>query len=141
MDHEKVYPHYLFGYFHLSLRLPGLGNLTGAQTAPPAQSPTAPATEIPVPTEIPSATETSQANSPAVSANENSVLDEIQQQVIELRGLNPKVKDLKQDTLTPAELEENVKNDFFKDYTPEEVPGRCTRIGCFWPPAAGFRLI
>lgn len=47
-------------------------------------------------------------------------MDEIQSQVSEIRGL-PQKTDLIRDLMTPAELEDKVVNDFFKDYTEEDA--------------------
>jgi hypothetical protein len=47
-------------------------------------------------------------------------MDQIQQQVIELRGLQP-VRDVKRSLLTPEELRERVINDFLEDYSEEEA--------------------
>jgi hypothetical protein len=111
--------------------LPGFGNKTGPQPMTPALTLPPSATEVPVPTERPSAVETSQTQSSTIPADENAVLNEIQQQVIELRGLKPKVKELKQDTLTPSELADNVKNDFFKDYTSEDSQADVRELAAF----------
>jgi hypothetical protein len=47
-------------------------------------------------------------------------MDKIQQQVIELRGLQPS-GDFTRDVLTPAELRENMIRDFNKDNPPEDM--------------------
>ncbi|HNS07453.1 MAG TPA: hypothetical protein PKK09_05790 [Anaerolineaceae bacterium] len=47
-------------------------------------------------------------------------MDEIQQQVIAIRGLHM-TTDLKRDLLTPEELQDKVINDFFADYSDEDA--------------------
>lgn len=47
-------------------------------------------------------------------------MDEIQQQVIAIRGLNAK-KPVIRDLLSAGELQQKVKTDFFKDYTAEDA--------------------
>lgn len=50
----------------------------------------------------------------------SSQMNEIQQQVMQLRGLQL-TADLKRDLMTPEELQDKVINDFFKDYTTEDA--------------------
>lgn len=50
----------------------------------------------------------------------NPEMDQIEQQVISIRGLQPK-NAVKRDLLSTAQLRENVINDFFKDYTAEDA--------------------
>jgi hypothetical protein len=47
-------------------------------------------------------------------------MDQIQQQVIELRGLQP-VREVERSLLTPKQLRERVINDFLEDYSEEEA--------------------
>lgn len=47
-------------------------------------------------------------------------MDEIQQQVIDLRGLEP-TEDVNRALMTEAELRDRVENDFFKDYTEQDA--------------------
>ena len=47
-------------------------------------------------------------------------MDEIQQQVAEIRGLSMNAE-LKRDLMTPEELQDKVINDFFADYTDEDA--------------------
>ena len=49
-----------------------------------------------------------------------SQMDEIQQQVMAIRGLSMKT-DLKRDLLTPEELQDKVINEFFADYSDEDA--------------------
>jgi hypothetical protein len=72
---------------------------------------TAPATKAPTPTRRPT------ADLPAAVARS---MDKIQQQVIDLRGLQPS-GDFYRDVLTADQLREKVINDFFKDTTPEDI--------------------
>jgi hypothetical protein len=78
---------------------------------------------------------------PTLTAKEiNELLKQIQQQVIDLRGLKPKVDELKQDTLTSDQLAENVKNDFFKDYTEEDAKADVRELSAFGLLPPGFDL-
>lgn len=63
-----------------------------------------------------------QATTPAVElpADVASQMDEIQQQVMAIRGLSMKT-DLKRDLLTPEELQDKVINEFFADYSDEDA--------------------
>lgn len=56
----------------------------------------------------------------STSQSVDNQMDEIQLQVMDLRGLTLKT-DLQRDLMTPVELQDKVKNDFFKDYTDEDV--------------------
>ncbi len=49
-----------------------------------------------------------------------SQMDEIQQQVLQIRG-KQLMNELQRDLMTPAELQDKVINDFFADYTEEDV--------------------
>ena len=115
--------------------LPFLGGQS--RSAPPAAQPSESAPELatqapPQPTSAPR---------PTLSPGDvDHVTSEIQQQVITLRGLQPKTQDLKQDTLTPEELKENVKNDFFKDYTPEDAKADVRELAAFGLLPPGFDL-
>ena len=53
---------------------------------------------------------------PAIAAQ----MDEIQKQVITLRGLLPR-QTISREMLTPAELGEKVKSEFFAEYTPQDA--------------------
>jgi hypothetical protein len=78
---------------------------------------------------------------PPLTAGEmDQVLKQIQQQVIDLRGLSPKVEELKQDMLTPSQLAENVKNDFFKDYTEEDAKADVRELAAFGLLPPGFDI-
>ncbi len=116
--------------------LPALGEIVSSDSTP--ASPTLPPTSTETtPAQVaPTQDEPSQTS----DLDDNSLFAEIQQQVIELRGLQPAVKELKQDTLTPAELEENVKNDFFKDYTQEEARADVRELAAFGLLPPGYDL-
>ncbi len=68
-----------------------------------------------------------------------SQMDVIQQQVSDLRGLSLKA-DLQRDLMTPAELKDKVVNDFFKDYTDEEVSNDTRELTTLGLLPAGFDL-
>jgi hypothetical protein len=55
-----------------------------------------------------------------LSADLKAQMDEIQKQVIALRGLQPN-KPVIRDLLTPAELKKKVETDFFKDYSAQDA--------------------
>lgn len=74
----------------------------------------APAEELPAPTQT--ATESSQSLDPTIAAS----MDEIEQQVATIRGLEPKTK-VPRKLLSEEELQEIVTNEFFADYTPEDA--------------------
>jgi hypothetical protein len=61
-----------------------------------------------------------------ISPDISRQMDQIQQQVENIRGLNLKT-DLKRALMTPAELKDTVINDFFKDYTKEDA-AKDTRV-------------
>jgi len=74
----------------------------------------APAEELPAPAQT--ATESSQSLDPTIAAS----MDEIEQQVATIRGLEPKTK-VPRKLLSEEELQEIVTNEFFADYTPEDA--------------------
>jgi hypothetical protein len=83
-------------------------------------------------TEVPAATSTAaQPRSTQTSGEVEKEIQQIQQQVIEIRGLKPKVKELKDAFLTPQQLADNVKNDFFKDYTQEDAKADVRELSAF----------
>lgn len=120
---------------------PSIGSII--QSTPAPSQPQSSATERAIPpTAVDAASTTQQAATrPTVSPEQlKQITDKIQQQVIAIRGLQPKQKELKQDTLTPAELEENVKNDFFKDYTQEDAKSDVRELAAFGLLPQGFDL-
>ncbi|HAE85077.1 MAG TPA: hypothetical protein DCG78_01010 [Anaerolineaceae bacterium] len=70
--------------------------------------------ELPIPTQP--ATETPEDLDPAIAAS----MDEIEQQVATIRGLEPKTK-VPRKLLSEEELQEIVTNEFFADYTAEDA--------------------
>jgi hypothetical protein len=97
-------------------------------------------TIVPDATSVPTVSESAQPRATLTSGEIDQVFKQIQQQVIDIRGLQPKVKELKQDTLTPAQLADNVKNDFFKDYTDEDAKADVRELSAFGLLPPGFDL-
>jgi hypothetical protein len=91
---------------------------------------TAPATKAPTPTRRPT------ADLPSAWA---SSMDKIQQQVIDLRGLQPS-GDFYRDLLTPDQLRENVIRDFNRDNTPEDIRNEVLELSTLGLLQAGFDL-
>jgi len=87
-------------------------------TAPAGQDTTDPPTARATPTSAADAGPDSPAENLPSDVVQN--MDLIQQQVIELRGLNP-AGPFSRAILSREELEQRVLNDFFADYTPEEA--------------------
>lgn len=77
-----------------------------------------PANVTAAPTDLP-ALPTSPTN-PALSADVTRQMDEIQRQVVMLRGLMP-TQGIIRKTLNAAELKQKVSDDFFKDYTQQNA--------------------
>jgi hypothetical protein len=135
----------------------GQDTATPATGLHPARTPTpAPRTPIPLPTEPsaitqPVATESggpAQATqTPAPTQEAASTLpaevarsmDEIQQQVISIRGLQPSGS-FTRDVLTPAQLRENVINDFNKDTTPEDIRNEVIELSTLGLLEPGFDM-
>ncbi|NIM92997.1 MAG: hypothetical protein GTO18_04710 [Anaerolineales bacterium] len=82
-----------------------------SETVPPTTEDTPPSTDTATPTE---------SSSTYITPELSAEMDELQNQVEELRGLEP-TGPVKRTLLTPEELRENVINDFFEDYTEEEA--------------------
>lgn len=72
------------------------------------------------PMETPAAPAHSLADASSLPVELSLQMDEIQDQVIAIRGLNAK-EPVVRDLLSTAELQEKVKTDFFKDYTAEDA--------------------
>jgi hypothetical protein len=125
--------------FTAACSLPTLGDILSSDPTPvaPTLPPTPPESEVTVTVQV-TPTEGEPSQSP--NMEDNSLFEEIQQQVIELRGLKPKMQELKQAMLTPSELEENVKNDFFKDYTQEEARADVRELAAFGLLPPGYDL-
>lgn len=90
-------------------------------TAPAAQQPTAdeasqgtPTAPLDPPTAVPA------AGSESLPAGLASEMDAIQEQVVQIRGLQP-AGTFTRAIFSPEDLRERVINDFFADYTPEEA--------------------
>ena len=83
--------------------------------------PTQVVTQI-APTAVPESTDVGPqpAGEENLPAEIRGQMDEIQQQVLQIRG-KQMGKDLQRDLLTPEQLQEKVINDFFSDYTPEDA--------------------
>jgi hypothetical protein len=91
--------------------------------------------ETPVPLETP-AVSTPEASLPAEITNQ---MDEIQAQVVELRGLEP-LDSVDRYLLTPEQLRTRVIEDFLEDYTPEEARDDAQVLGVFGLLEPGFEL-
>jgi hypothetical protein len=74
----------------------------------------------PTPRVTPRPTTTSQSQSGTISADIAAQMDKIQEQVVELRGLEP-AGTFTRALLTSDQLRVKVKDDFLKDYTPEDA--------------------
>jgi len=72
------------------------------------------------PTATPIASQGSTPPSSDLPANVASEMDEIQQQVISMRGLQP-FEAVNRALMTEEELRDRVENDFFKDYTAQDA--------------------
>ena len=68
-----------------------------------------------------------------------SQMDEIQQQVMSYRGLKLKGP-FTRELLTPDQLKQNVINDFFKDYTPDDAARDSKILAAFGLLSPGFDL-
>jgi hypothetical protein len=104
-------------------------------TRTPVRATQAPATEPPT-TEAP--TPTRRPTSVLPSAWSSS-MDEIQQQMIDLRGLQPSGT-FSRDVLTPDELRQNVLRDFMEDNTPEDMRNDVAVLSTLGLLEAGFDL-
>jgi hypothetical protein len=82
--------------------------------------------EAPVPVETPSGS-APEASLPAEITNQ---MDEIQAQVVELRGLEP-LASVDRYLLTPEQLRTRVIEDFLEDYTPEDARDDARVLGVF----------
>lgn len=70
----------------------------------------------------------------------SSEMDLIQQDVVKLRGLQPKT-DVMRALLTPDELRQQVVNDFMKDYTPEDAKKDVTELSVLGLIAPDFDFL
>jgi hypothetical protein len=95
------------------------------------------ATRTPAPTAgEPATTKASASTLPAEVARS---MDEIQQQVIGIRGLQPSGT-FTRDVLTSAQLRENVLNDFTKDTTPEDIRNEVIELSTLGLLEPGFDM-
>lgn len=79
---------------------------------------------------IPERTETIEDPSTSDLTKIERGMDEIQEQVIEIRGLQPS-RPVERSLLTPEQLREKVINDFFDDYSEEEAFDDATVLAAF----------
>lgn len=91
---------------------------------------TTPADEFATPTIPQAKDETPGATQEVLSDDLNKEMDVIQQQVIELRGLQPD-RAVERSFLTPEELRQKVVNDFLNDYTDEEASNDAIVMAAF----------
>lgn len=89
-----------------------------------------------LPSATPAATDLAGTQSPADITRQ---MDEIQQQVIGIRGLQLN-STFNRELITPDQLKQNVINDFFKDYTPEDAARDSKILGAFGLLQPGFDL-
>ncbi len=111
-------------------------------STPLAVAPTLSATASPRPSQSP-------APEPAAPPAENNQsplppaitgqMDEIQRQVIRLRGLQP-TGPVKRGLLNHAQLIDKVKKDFFKDFTPDDAKDEAIKLHAFGLLPANFDL-
>jgi hypothetical protein len=138
---KKVFLLTMLFFFTLGCGFPSLSGLIQNSTsgsglqALPTESP-----RLPTATEVPAVVSTPEPRTTLTSGEVENEMKQIQQQVIELRGLQPKVSELKDATLTSAQLAENVKNDFFKDYTEEDAKGDVRELAAFGLLPAQFDI-
>jgi hypothetical protein len=119
-------------------------------TQPPQRIPSsptapAPATDTPLPATqeaTPSTTgepQVSPAPTQVLPPEINMQMNAIQQQVIDLRGLQP-TGDVQRALLNPDELRQRVINDFLADYTPEESADDSIELAALGLLTPGFDL-
>lgn len=94
----------LAAFFTLACSFQIYNDLAQKSATPPAASSATPLSETP--------------GVPVSTLNQE--MDQIEQQVVSIRGLQPK-NAVKRDLLSTTRLRENVINDFFKDYTAEDA--------------------
>lgn len=92
-----------------------------ASTAAPAPPPAATVTHAiaSVPTVEPTAQSTSAATCPPLDADIREAMNQIEEQVVRLRGIQP-VSTVERELLTPDQLRERVEEDFLADYTEQD---------------------
>ncbi len=97
-----------------STPIPKEATSTAAGTQAPAQATATPHANTP------GASPTATPPGPSLPSDVSQQMDEIQEQVVELRMLKPK-NPVERRLLTPEELSKRVQDDFFKDYTTEKA--------------------
>ncbi|HUF38267.1 MAG TPA: hypothetical protein VMN57_07080 [Anaerolineales bacterium] len=96
-------------------------NPSATQMEPGETDPPVPATETPAsPGESPEATGQDPGSDEDLPAAVVASMETIQDQVIQLRGLDP-AEEFTRAIFSPEDMRERVVNDFFADYTPEEA--------------------
>ncbi len=114
---------------------------TSAAPNPAAPAPTYP---LPTPRPVTSTPEPGQTAAPTptsapLSAEVSGQMDEIQAQVIRLRGLQSSGP-VRRTLITRAQLEEKVVNEFFKDYTSQDAQNDQAVLEAFGLLPPGFEL-
>ena len=115
-----------------------LGQKSASPTTASTSTPTlAPGIEpSPVPSQAqPQPSPTAQPVPPEIAQS----MDTIQQQVIAIRGLQPSGP-VQRELLTPAQLQQKVDTDFFKDYSPQDAHNDESILNLFGLLPAGFDL-
>lgn len=84
---------------------------------------------LPPPSRLPT-TETTVPATVSLPPDIAAQMDEIEQQVIRIRGLQPRFS-LRRELLTTSQLHQKVIDDFLKDYTPAEVEKDVTTLSLF----------
>lgn len=84
---------------------------------------------LPPPSRLPT-TETTVPAAVSLPPDIAAQMDEIEQQVIRIRGLQPRFS-LRRELLTTSQLHQKVIDDFLKDYTPAEVEKDVTTLSLF----------
>lgn len=93
----------------------------------------------PLPTLVP-LTDLPEAQNNSIPVDVTALMDQIQQQVIQLRGFTPD-EPLDRELLSPEELRQNVLTDFLADYTPEEAQKDSAVLTAFGLLEPGFDLL
>lgn len=120
--------------------------------SPPEVTPLQPATRTPTlepeaaPTTVPDAEPTAEPTAAGEDSAELppeilQAMQAIEQQVMDLRELQPDDSAFSRTLLTPEQLRERVENDFLQDYTPEEASRDSVVLSSFGLLEPGFDLI
>jgi hypothetical protein len=107
--------------------------------ATPAPSPAAPRQTSQPPSATASPAPPPAAQS-AIPADIAAQMDEIENQVVEIRGLAAK-EDVDRYLMTPEELRQHVIDEFFVDYTPEDARDDVIELAAFGLVEPGFDLL